>query len=79
MNLQDETISNKTEISLHSLDSSIQDLLIAAVHLYKKHDWQTHGLNPEISIKLIEARADLLRSIRKLEQITKLIVEKYHD
>ena len=69
MNLQDETISNKTEISLHSLDSSVQDLLIAAQYLYAKHEWQTHGINDStVNIKLIEARADILRSINKLQQ-----------
>lgn len=61
--------SKKEDISLSPELNLIQDLLIAAQYLYDKRGWQTHGINDStVNIKLIEARADILRSINKLQQ-----------
>lgn len=66
--------SNKSDISLSPELNSVQDLLIATQYLYNKHEWQTHGSNdPTVNIKLIEAKADILRSINKLQQSIEML------
>ena len=54
-------------------NQNIENLLTDALELHQYINWQTPGLTPEVNIKLIEARADILRSIKKLEQIIELI------
>ena len=69
MNMTDLT-ENKPEIQLLSPITSVHNLLMATQHLHAKPEWRTHGSgDPKINIKLIEARANIIRAINKLQEI----------